>query len=140
MWNPLTKLREKFGKPKAPGAKHQHIDKELVEAAKDASAPDLKELEKKGLLGKFFRHWKNPAFLSQMRTVAARMKAEGVDIKDQKAVKEWVEKHEAEIESGRLEAPAESEKKTFTKSAPSVSRNAPCPCGSGKKHKKCCGR
>ncbi len=26
------------------------------------------------------------------------------------------------------------------RSAPRVGRNAPCPCGSGKKHKKCCGR
>lgn len=23
--------------------------------------------------------------------------------------------------------------------SPRVSRNSPCPCGSGKKHKKCCG-
>lgn len=27
---------------------------------------------------------------------------------------------------------------TFTRSAPKVGRNEPCPCGSGKKHKKCC--
>ena len=26
------------------------------------------------------------------------------------------------------------------KSVPKVGRNAPCPCGSGKKYKKCCGR
>lgn len=26
------------------------------------------------------------------------------------------------------------------KSARSIGRNDPCPCGSGKKHKKCCGR
>jgi len=27
---------------------------------------------------------------------------------------------------------------TFVRSAPKVGRNDPCPCGSGKKHKKCC--
>ena len=27
-----------------------------------------------------------------------------------------------------------------TKSAPKVARNEPCPCGSGKKYKYCCGR
>jgi SEC-C motif domain protein len=28
---------------------------------------------------------------------------------------------------------------TFVRTAPKVGRNDPCPCGSGKKHKKCCG-
>ncbi|MGA1523171.1 MAG: SEC-C metal-binding domain-containing protein, partial [Planctomycetota bacterium] len=28
---------------------------------------------------------------------------------------------------------------TFRREAPKVGRNDPCPCGSGKKHKKCCG-
>ncbi|MDX2159166.1 MAG: SEC-C metal-binding domain-containing protein [Hyphomicrobiaceae bacterium] len=27
---------------------------------------------------------------------------------------------------------------TYQRSAPKVGRNDPCPCGSGKKHKKCC--
>jgi preprotein translocase subunit SecA len=27
---------------------------------------------------------------------------------------------------------------TFRRAAPKVGRNDPCPCGSGKKHKKCC--
>jgi SEC-C motif-containing protein len=30
--------------------------------------------------------------------------------------------------------------RTFVREAPKVGRNEPCPCGSGKKHKKCCGR
>jgi len=29
---------------------------------------------------------------------------------------------------------------TFVRSEPKIGRNAPCPCGSGKKYKKCCGR
>ncbi len=29
--------------------------------------------------------------------------------------------------------------KTYVREAPKVGRNDPCPCGSGKKHKKCCG-
>lgn len=29
---------------------------------------------------------------------------------------------------------------TVRRSVPKVGRNDPCPCGSGKKHKKCCGR
>lgn len=27
----------------------------------------------------------------------------------------------------------------YRREAPKINRNAPCPCGSGKKHKKCCG-
>ena len=27
----------------------------------------------------------------------------------------------------------------YKRSNPKINRNAPCPCGSGKKHKKCCG-
>jgi SEC-C motif-containing protein len=29
---------------------------------------------------------------------------------------------------------------TYVKEQPKVGRNDPCPCGSGKKYKKCCGR
>lgn len=31
-------------------------------------------------------------------------------------------------------------RQTYTREAPKVGRNDPCPCGSGKKYKKCCGR
>lgn len=34
----------------------------------------------------------------------------------------------------------ESHKKTPAKAAPKIGRNDPCPCGSGKKYKKCCGK
>ena len=35
---------------------------------------------------------------------------------------------------------AENESKTIRRKQEKVGRNAPCPCGSGKKYKKCCGR
>jgi len=37
-------------------------------------------------------------------------------------------------------AGAQSKVETFRRSEPHVGRNDPCPCGSGKKFKKCCGR
>ncbi|WP_372367122.1 preprotein translocase subunit SecA [Candidatus Uabimicrobium sp. HlEnr_7] len=37
-------------------------------------------------------------------------------------------------------AASATEVKTIKRSAPKVGRNDPCPCGSGKKHKKCCGK
>jgi preprotein translocase subunit SecA len=40
--------------------------------------------------------------------------------------------------SGGGDAPVK--KKPVKRSEKKVGRNAPCPCGSGKKYKKCCGR
>ncbi len=47
------------------------------------------------------------------------------------------EKPAAVLEGGRL-LPGKVE--TFRRAAPKVGRNDPCPCGSGKKFKKCCGK
>ena len=144
-WNPFTKLRDTFGKksksegPGAPPTKAASAA-QIAEAVKDASAADLKELEKKGLLGQFFRHWKNPAFLKQLQALTARMQADGVNVKDTSAVKDWVQKHQKEIEAGRFETqPRGAAQPTFHHENPAIGRNDPCPCGSGKKHKKCCG-
>ena len=40
----------------------------------------------------------------------------------------------------RMLADLTSEQSTFRRSGPKVGRNEPCPCGSGKKYKQCCGR
>ena len=77
-WNPLQKIKETFSAiadQKPPKADLTELQEAAKAAAKDGDVPDLKELEKKGLVGKFFRHWKNPAFLKQMQAVAARMQA-----------------------------------------------------------------
>jgi len=137
MWNPLQKLKEKItGKP-------VEQPQEDVGKAKDAGMPglpDMAQLEKTGKLGQFFRHWKNPAFLSQLKAMASRMQAEGVDIKDQKAVMAWVQAHEADIKAGKLgAAPAGEKQQTVVKTGPDIGRNDPCHCGSGKKFKKCHG-
>ena len=42
--------------------------------------------------------------------------------------------------SGGAETAAEAPARTPVRAAPRVGRNDPCPCGSGKKYKKCCGR
>ena len=38
------------------------------------------------------------------------------------------------------ERPGAAEKSTYKRDMPKVGRNDPCPCGSGKKYKKCCGK
>ena len=46
----------------------------------------------------------------------------------------------ASEEVAEMEAEAESEDKPFVRSERKVGRNEPCPCGSGKKYKQCCGK
>ena len=141
-WNVFEKLKEKItGKTAlvaaqaAVAAATKVADKEGA-AGGEAGMPDLKELEKKGMLGQFFRHWKNPAFLQQIKAVAGRMQAAGVDLKDPKAVQAWLAAHQKDLEAGKLaETPAKPQ--TFVKTGPELGRNDPCHCGSGKKFKKC---
>ena len=40
----------------------------------------------------------------------------------------------------RMETRAKAAIKTFRRESPKVGRNSPCPCGSGKKYKHCCGK
>ncbi len=53
-------------------------------------------------------------------------------------------KQEEELEQARLSTAStgsgEEGKKTVRREAEKVGRNAPCPCGSGQKYKKCCGK
>ncbi|TBR23609.1 hypothetical protein EPO15_05590 [bacterium] len=137
-WNPLAKIKEKLtGTPSSDDAAAAQ-----AAALAGGSAPDLKELEKQGLLGKFYRYWKNPAFLAQMKSVALAMQKDGVNLKDQAAVKAWVEKNQKDIMAGKFNAAAPAadapKPQTVVNTAPSVGRNDPCPCKSGKKYKKCC--
>ena len=100
--------------------------------------PDL--LSGKGIPAFFYRKWKDPAFIKQMRALAAQMQKEGVDLKSMSAVKAWIEKNKEAIESGKIGAQPDAGAKAapYIKSSPDISRNDPCPCGSGKKYKKCC--
>ena len=47
---------------------------------------------------------------------------------------------EGEMPDGAVIPEREHKQETFRREQPKVGRNAPCPCGSGKKYKHCCGR
>jgi preprotein translocase subunit SecA len=52
----------------------------------------------------------------------------------------FAEEMEAQVEPAPSEAPPEMPKaEPVVSDAPRIGRNAPCPCGSGKKYKACCG-
>lgn len=146
MRDPNMRQARKFGggtlskreESRAPAAKSVPIPVELVSVLNEDGVPDLQELETKGLLGTYLRSWNNPAYLKQLKIVAARMRADGVDMKKSAAVTAWAEKNNAELDSGVIKPVAASAQKTIVKTGPSVGRNDPCPCGSKKKFKKCC--
>ena len=97
--------------------------------------------EAKGMMAMFYRKWKDPAFIAQLKAMAAHMQKDGVDVKDQNAVKAWIEKNKDAIAKGQFSAPPENDGpkvETFVKTGPDIGRNDPCSCGSGKKYKKCC--
>jgi len=77
---------------------------------------------------------KNPAVRQKLLELAKRMLKDGVDIKSEKAVKHWLKDH-PEIMNGD-----QPKVETFKRADPKVGRNDACPCGSGKKYKKCCGQ
>ena len=56
------------------------------------------------------------------------------------AIAQWVlESAQANGEGDEGEVLHRADEGSFTREAPKVGRNDPCPCGSGKKYKKCCG-
>ena len=138
-----TPIPELF-KPKEDGAQAGVPGK--TPPSRGDQAPQLpKELadtpEGKGIMAMFYRKWKDPAFIKQLKVLAAHMAKDGVDLKNQNQVKEWLEKNKADLESAKFkEAPegAAAKVETFVKTGPDVGRNDPCHCGSGKKFKKCC--
>lgn len=132
------KALTKSGESKAPGLKAHPILIEMVGVLNDDGTLDLSELEKKGILKTFLRNWNNPASIEQLKLLAARLKADGVDRRDKAAVKAWSEKHKDELASGTIKSGTAPRQKTVVNSGPSVGRNEPCPCGSKKKFKKCC--
>ena len=55
-----------------------------------------------------------------------------------KMLKDYFIQHPDELLIEDEELLIENNDKLMTKTGPKVGRNAPCPCGSGKKYKKCC--
>jgi len=86
------------------------------------------------------------AFCQEQGVTAETAGQEGLDEVLQELHEEWLQtprealegRRPAEVlEGGRL-FPGKVE--TFRREVPKVGRNDPCPCGSGKKYKKCCGK
>ena len=57
----------------------------------------------------------------------------------QELIHDQIEQFGGASSEPQSEAPEDQVQITFVRDVPKVGRNEPCPCGSGKKYKKCCG-
>jgi hypothetical protein len=134
----LPKLKNPFKKEATPdvgAAQPTHMPPGMP-----ALPPEIANDPKmKGMMGTFFRKWKDPAFLKQLRVLAGHMQKDGVDIKDMKAVQAWLETNKDRVEKGDFAEEAQKPGVTVVNTEPQIGRNDPCHCGSGKKFKKCHG-
>lgn len=83
-----------------------------------------------------FSHAKTPEMRRMVINIYRKMLEDKVDINNEKEVKKWLQKH-PEVAQGGEPLPRPE---TYKREGPKVGRNDPCPCGSGKKYKKCCGK
>ena len=77
---------------------------------------------------------KDPQMRAMIIGIYRKMLVAGVDVSDDKEVKKWMKKHPEVLQGGET-----IKVETVRREEPKVGRNDPCPCGSGKKYKKCCG-
>lgn len=106
-------------------------------SAKKESIEERIERELDSLPAMFKGKLKDPEIKKRFIDIAKRMEQDGVDFKSIRQMKKWMKDHEAELRAGQPGAPAKVE--TVVHEGPRIGRNDPCPCGSGKKYKKCCG-
>ena len=118
IWNPFKK--KEVVPPTAPQTIADKLEKEIE------SLPDA-----------FKMQFKDPMVKERFMSIARRMEADGVNFKSIRQMKKWMKDHEAQLRAEG--APEQQHVETVVHEGPRIGRNDPCPCGSGKKYKKCCG-
>ena len=122
--------------PKAPAAAKAAVAKAAAPAkVKPAAEKTDDELaaELDAISPQILAQAKEPQMRALIINIYRQMLVAGVDINDDKAVKKWMQKHPEVLQGGQTIKVA-----TVRHEGPKVGRNDPCPCGSGKKYKKCC--
>jgi len=85
----------------------------------------------------------DPSYWGPAKTFAMSVEAAGIDITDREAVQKYIEQQnhrlleeeDSDWDTGNDYAPPIP----IVSHEPKIGRNDPCPCGSGRKYKKCCG-
>ncbi len=148
-WNFLKKLikKEEQGKPHPHAAPEPARQEEAprppapakpAAPAREKSPAEKTDDELAAELDKM-----SPQILAQARDpqmraliigIYRKMLLDNVNINDDREVKKWMKKHPEVLQGGET-----VKVETVRREEPKVGRNDPCPCGSGKKYKKCCG-
>ena len=126
MWNPFKKKVDPS--PDVAGQK---------DSSKNETIEERLEREMESLPAMFKSKLKDPAIKKRLLDIAKRMEADGVNFKSIRQMKKWMKDHEKELRAENSDAQPKVE--TVVHEGPRIGRNDPCPCGSGKKYKKCCG-
>ena len=120
-----------------PFKKKEKTQEETQDQEQKSSIADKLEKEIDALPEVFKSKLKDPTVKERFMNIARRMEADGVNFKSIRQMKKWMKDHETEL---RAEGSPEQPKvETVVHEGPRIGRNDPCPCGSGKKYKKCCG-
>lgn len=132
-------------------------DRECFERVAPVTAAFLKWMQSEGILAdagyliETVHSWAdtivangmNPERWGMGKSFMMRAKAEGVDIDDHAAVQKYMAEYNLRLmatkAAGRLKAPDFTPPIPIVEQSPKIGRNEPCPCGSGRKYKKCCG-
>ena len=133
------KEEEEKQTPEETRAAASQTDKEAKasdrqEEKKDGKKKERIEREMQALPSFIKNKIKDPTIKQKFIELAKRMEKDGVDMNSPRQMKKWVKEHEKELkaeQNGKVETVVKGEE---------PGRNDPCPCGSGKKYKKCCGR
>ena len=133
MWNPFK--RKTVPAAEKPAAAPEQ---KTAQKAKKESIEERIDRELDSLPGIVKNKLKDPQVKQRFVDIAKRMEKDGVDFKSMRQMKKWMKEHEAELKAEQATGIPKVE--TVVHEGPRIGRNDPCPCGSGKKYKKCCGK
>ena len=138
MWNPFKKkTTQKLGVPVTQKTAPAAAATETKENQKESIEQRI-ERELDSLPGIIKNKLKDPRIKQQFIDIAKRMEKDGVNFQNLRQMKKWMKEHEAELKAEQATGIPKVE--TVVHEGPRIGRNDPCPCGSGKKYKKCCGK
>jgi len=132
-------------------------ERELFEKVAPVTESFLRWLESEGILGdtsslvETIRSWAdtivansmNPQYWGMAKSFMMQARADGVDTEDEQAMQWYIAECNLRLMERNLSAQPDlrdlSPPVPIVEQSPKIGRNAPCPCGSGRKYKKCCG-
>ena len=132
-------------------------ERDLFEKVAPVTEFFLRWLESEGILADTFslvetvRGWAdtivangmNPQYWGMGKSFAMQARADGVDTQDEQAMQRYMVEYNLRRMGRNLSAQPDlrdlSPPIPIVEQSPKIGRNAPCPCGSGRKYKKCCG-